>query len=153
MLLISVIPDEVYTIPVVSLTRLRRPSFFAPSSNTRQETVMANNVLYGMDITTSHSSSDSETPRNRVQSPAVKSEEIPVYNRERASIRNQKHEQAKICTITTRRTEQYLRSCSSPLKEKSLNQTPNTFPALKPKHTSSVSGENRNRRWHLVRSN
>ncbi|KAL2507890.1 hypothetical protein Fot_31537 [Forsythia ovata] len=140
---------------VVSLTRLRRPSFFAPSSNTRQLPVMAENVLYDMDSTTGPSSSDSDSsPRNRVQSPAVKSEEISVYNSEKASIRDQKHEQAKISTITVRRTDQHPRSGStSPLKEKSLNQTPNTVPAFKPKHASSVSGENRNRRRPLVRSN
>ncbi|CAA2978125.1 Hypothetical predicted protein, partial [Olea europaea subsp. europaea] len=141
---------------VVSLTRLRRPSFFAPSSNTKQLPVMADNVLYDMDSTTSPSSSDSDTSsRNKVQSPAVRSAEISVYNSEKASTRAQKHEQAKIGTSIVRRTaQQHLRSGStSPLKEKSLNQTPNTIPALKPKHASSVSGENRNRRRPLVRSN
>ncbi|CAA3024669.1 Hypothetical predicted protein [Olea europaea subsp. europaea] len=95
------------------------------------------------------SSADSDTSSDRVQSPAVKSEEISVYSRKKASIGNQKNEQAN-----TVRTEPYPRSGStSPLKEKSLNQTPNTVPALKPKHASSVSGEHRNRRRHLVRSN
>lgn len=141
---------------VVSLTRLRRPSFFAPSSNTRQLPVMADNVLYDMDSTTSPSSSDSDTSsRNRVQSPAVRSAEISVYNNEKASIRDKKHEQAKIRTSILKRTElQHLRSGSnSPLKEMSLNQTPNTVPALKPKDASSFSGENRIRRRPLVKSN
>ncbi|KAI3461079.1 hypothetical protein Pfo_017742 [Paulownia fortunei] len=126
---------------VMNLTRLQRPSFSAASSNVKQLPVMADNVLYDMDNTTSPSSSDPDSsPRNRRQGPAFKSQEISVLVNEKASKGDQKCGQFKCSKFI----EQRQSSCvKSPLKERSLNQTPNSVPALKPKHSSS--GENRTR--------
>ncbi|KAJ4979549.1 hypothetical protein NE237_010329 [Protea cynaroides] len=47
---------------VVHLTRLQRPSFSASNSNVTQLPIMADNLLYDMDFSTSSSSSDSDFP-------------------------------------------------------------------------------------------
>ncbi|CAK9172546.1 unnamed protein product, partial [Ilex paraguariensis] len=52
--------QEDFAAVVVNLTRLRRPSFSTASSNERRLPMMADNVLYDMDSTTSPSSSDSD---------------------------------------------------------------------------------------------
>ncbi|KAL0437241.1 UNVERIFIED_CONTAM: hypothetical protein Sradi_0432000 [Sesamum radiatum] len=127
---------------VTSLTRLRSPSFSSANSNMKQLPVMADNMVYDMDSTTSPSSSDSDTsPRNRTQPPSIKSQETSVQSNEKTSMGDQKvHAQFKRSTFAEQRPKSH---ATSPLKERSLNHTPNSVPALKPKHSSS--GENRSR--------
>ncbi|KAL0418530.1 UNVERIFIED_CONTAM: hypothetical protein Sradi_1266500 [Sesamum radiatum] len=134
---------------VTSLTRLRKPSFSSANSSMKQLPVMADNVLYDMDNTTSPSSSDSDTsPRNRTQPPAIKSQEILIQRNEKTSMRDQKvHTQFKRSAFAEQRHNLHV---TSPLKERSLNHTPNSVPALKPKHSSS--GENRSRTRPPARS-
>ncbi|KAL3850094.1 hypothetical protein ACJIZ3_011976 [Penstemon smallii] len=137
---------------VINLTRLGRPSFSAASSNAKPLPLMADNVLYDMDSTTSPSSSDSDSPRGKqIQIPAYQSPSVSVQIIEKDKKADQKPGQVKSSTCT----EQHQRSCESsksPLKERSMNQTPNSVPALKSKHTSTTSGENRTRRRPPVRS-
>ncbi|KAL0370384.1 UNVERIFIED_CONTAM: hypothetical protein Sangu_0356500 [Sesamum angustifolium] len=134
---------------VTSLTRLRKPSFSSANSSMKQLPVMADNVLYDMDSTTSPSSPDSDTsPRNRTQPPAIKSQEILIQRNEKTSMGDQKvHTQFKRSAFAEQRHNLH---GTSPLKERSLNHTPNSVPALKPKHSSS--GENRSRTRPPARS-
>ncbi|KAK4441487.1 hypothetical protein Salat_0483600 [Sesamum alatum] len=129
---------------VTSLTRLRRPSFSSANSNRKKLPVMADNVLYDMDSTTSpSSSSDSDTsPRNRTQAPAIKSQEISVQAHEKTSKGDEKHAQFKRSTFAEKRQKS---RATSPLKERSLNHTPNAVSPLKPKHSSSVENRSRTR--------
>ncbi|KAG8389038.1 hypothetical protein BUALT_Bualt02G0187800 [Buddleja alternifolia] len=135
---------------VVNLTRLRRSSLPTRSSNVHHFPIMADNVLYDMDSTTGPSSSDSDSPpKNRIQAPGFKSEESSVQNSEKASKGDLKCGQVKSSTFI----EQNQSVITSPLKEKSMNHTPNSVSSLKPKHImSSASGENRSRRRPPVKS-
>ncbi|KAI3449925.1 hypothetical protein Pfo_006590 [Paulownia fortunei] len=129
---------------VVNLARQRRSSFSAASSNLQHFPIMADNVLYDMDSTTDPSSSDSDcSPRNRTQALALKRQELYVQISEKASEGDLKFGQVKCSNFTEQNPSPRTRS---PLKENSLNQTPNSVPALKPKHTTYASGENRSRR-------
>ncbi|KAL7151799.1 hypothetical protein ABFS83_04G055400 [Erythranthe nasuta] len=72
---------------VVNLTRLRRSSFSTTSANLQHPPVMADNVLYDMDP----SSSDSDTsPRNHKQDMGWKTQEISVHTSERSSMQDVK---------------------------------------------------------------
>lgn len=95
---------------------------------------MTDNVVYDMDSTTDPSSSDSDSiPRNRAQAPLVEVQEISVETSEEVS---------KVLM-----QQNLSRRATSPLKEKSFNQTPNSVAASKPK-----VGENRSRRRPPIKS-
>ncbi|XP_027077332.1 uncharacterized protein LOC113776350 [Coffea eugenioides] len=139
---------------VVNLTRTRRPSFSAVVSNDRQLPVMADNVLYDIDNTTSPSSSDSDSsPGNQPQFPRPKSGENPVQKAERALRGIPKLEQAKGSTLSPKPNYHHQNSQPvSPLKEKSLNQLANADPNSRRNVTSSVSQHPTSRRRVLARS-
>ncbi|KAK6138376.1 hypothetical protein DH2020_027850 [Rehmannia glutinosa] len=126
--------SEVLSSKVMNQARLKRPSCSAAKSNIKQLPVMADNVVYDMDSTTSPSSSDSDmSPRNQIQW-----QEATVQISKKALKGDQN-------------CGQFKRSCTlSPLKERSLNQTPNSLPGLRIKQNST--GENRTRRRPPARS-
>ncbi|KAK4419524.1 hypothetical protein Salat_2365300 [Sesamum alatum] len=127
---------------VVNLTRLRRSSFSATTSNVPHLPIMADNVLYDMDSSTGPSSDSDSSPRNRTQAPPLERQEISIQMSGKASKGDLKCGQIESSTFT----EQNSSPCTtSPLKEKSLNQTPNLLPALKPKPMTYSSRENRSR--------
>ncbi|XP_075520156.1 uncharacterized protein LOC142553644 [Primulina tabacum] len=130
---------------VVSLTRLRRPSFTAPSSNVEHLPIMADNVLYDIDSTTSASSSDSDSnsleKTNKV--PSLKRPEISVRISEKDTNEDLKNNQVQSSTVIGQQ-HQRLHKTSS-LKQKPLNQTHNSVPSLKPKRVTHASRENRSR--------
>ncbi|KAL0435450.1 UNVERIFIED_CONTAM: hypothetical protein Sradi_0252900 [Sesamum radiatum] len=128
---------------VVNLTRLRRSSFTAATSNVQHLPIMADNVLYDMDSSTGPSSDSDSSPRNRTQALALKRQEISIQISDKASKGDLKCGQIKKSTFIEQNSSP---RTTSPLKEKSLNQTSNLLPALKPKHTTYASGENRSRR-------
>ncbi|KAL0459259.1 UNVERIFIED_CONTAM: hypothetical protein Slati_0553100 [Sesamum latifolium] len=128
---------------VVNLARLRRSSFTAATSNVQHIPIMADNVLYDMDSSTGPSSDSDSSPRNRIQALVLKRQEISIQISDKASNGDLKCGQIKNSIFIEQNSSPRI---TSPLKEKSLNQTPNLLPALKPKHTTYASGENRSRR-------
>ncbi|KAK6144020.1 hypothetical protein DH2020_020840 [Rehmannia glutinosa] len=119
---------------VMNQARLKRPSCSAANSNIKQLPVMADNVLYDMDSTTSPSSSNSDiSPRNQIQCQGAT---VQISKKDLKGDQN---------------CGQFKRSCTlSPLKERSLNQTPNSLLGLRIKQNST--GENRTRRRPPARS-
>ncbi|PIN18955.1 hypothetical protein CDL12_08358 [Handroanthus impetiginosus] len=133
---------------VMNLTRLQRSSFSPTSSTLKPFPIMADNVLYDMDSTTSPSSSDSDSSHKiQTQCPPSQSHEISVQINKRASKGDRRYGEIKSSKLKERHKKP---SATSPLKERSLNQTPNSAPSLMPKYTSN--GENRTRRRPPVRS-
>ncbi|XP_073138307.1 uncharacterized protein [Henckelia pumila] len=131
---------------VVSLTRLRRPSFAAPSSNIEHLPSMADNVLYDMDSTTGASSSDSDSnSREKIdQVPSLKSTEISAQISEKDTNEDLKNNQVQSSTVL--RPQHRRLHKPSPLKEKLLNQTHSSVSSFKPKRVANGSRENRSRR-------
>ncbi|XP_059665202.1 uncharacterized protein LOC132311340 [Cornus florida] len=132
---------------VVHLTRLRRPSFSASSSNVGQLPFMAENLIYDMDSTTSPSSSDSDCPpRNRPQAPVARIQEITVQNSESAPSRDKKLGKVKGLSSSVKPTNLQQKSRPvSPLKERSMNWRPD-FVTLRPKPSLSAGGDLNNSR-------
>ncbi|XVF19232.1 hypothetical protein REPUB_Repub11eG0092300 [Reevesia pubescens] len=113
---------------VVHLTRLQRPSSFTSNSNCWQVPVMTDNLLYGMDSTTSPSSSDSDcSPKNHPQAPVLKVEEVNFQNHDLALKRERKSAPAKVSSSFERHTEWHSKPRpATPLKEISINHKSNT---------------------------
>lgn len=120
----------------INLTRLRRPSSSTGSSNVKPLPLLADNVLYDMDITTSPSSSDSDSPhKNQRQVPE------PQLSEESTEL-DQKCSQFIKSTLDTELQQRTI--VKSPLKERSLNCTPISV--------STLRAENRGRRRPPARS-
>ncbi|OMO68589.1 hypothetical protein CCACVL1_19894 [Corchorus capsularis] len=132
---------------VVHLTRLQRPSSSTSSSNCWQIPVMTDNVLYDMDSTTSPSSSDSDcSPKNRLQAPVPKVEEVSFQNSDFALKNEQKSAPAKVSCSFVRQSEWNLKSRpTTPLKEISINHKLNTPPSRQ-RQVSASRGSKRIRR-------
>ncbi|KAL0419616.1 UNVERIFIED_CONTAM: hypothetical protein Sradi_1375100 [Sesamum radiatum] len=128
---------------VVNVSRLRRSSSTAATSNVQHLPIMADNVLYDMDSSTGPSSDSDSSPRNRTEALALKRQEISIQTSDKASKGDLKCGQIKNSTFIEQNSSP---RTTSPLKEKSLNQTPNLLPVLKPKHTTYDSAENKSRR-------
>ncbi|KAM6578785.1 hypothetical protein CsatB_030622 [Cannabis sativa] len=134
---------------VVSLTRLRRPSFSASSSESPSIRVppLTDNLLYDMDSTTSPSSSSDS---DRAQSPVPKTPEIPPPSFDFHSTRHQKSLPTKLKQLPMLRPtkdNKHSKSRSvSPLKELSMNRKSDTFSSLKQRPLSSSGETKRNRR-------
>ncbi|KAL0389365.1 UNVERIFIED_CONTAM: hypothetical protein Scaly_0293600 [Sesamum calycinum] len=128
---------------VVNVSRLRRSSSTAATSNVQHLPIMADNVLYDMDSSTGPSSDSDSSPRNRTEALALRRQEISIQTSDKASKGDLKCGQIKNSTFIEQNSSP---RTTSPLKEKSLNQTPNLLPVLKPKHTTYDSAENRSRR-------
>ncbi|KAH6813710.1 hypothetical protein C2S51_022728 [Perilla frutescens var. frutescens] len=136
---------------VVNLTRRRRPSFSAASSDLQHLPTLTDNVVYDMDSTTDPSSSDSDSnPRNRTQAPFVDSQQISVEMSEKDLKGDMKCDHAKSSPFVHQNPSSL--ATTAPLKENSFNQTPNSVPPSKSKHTTNASGENRSRRRPPIKS-
>lgn len=111
---------------MVSLTKLRRPSFTAPTSNVEHLPIMAYNFLYDIDSTTGASSSDSDSnsheKTNQVRS--LKRSEISVCISEKDTNEDIKNNQIQSSTVIGQQHQGLHKT--SPLKEKPLNQTYNS---------------------------
>ncbi|XP_062083979.1 uncharacterized protein LOC133790383 [Humulus lupulus] len=132
---------------VVSLTRLRRPSF---SSSSESPSIhippLTDNLLYDLDNTTSPSSSSDS---DRAESPVPKTPEIPPPSFDFHSTRQQRSVPAKLSIVRTKDKHSKSRSVS-PLKELSMNRKSDTFSSLKQRPLLSSSGETkRSRRPHV----
>ncbi|WJZ88572.1 hypothetical protein VitviT2T_007854 [Vitis vinifera] len=142
---------------VVQLSRLRRPSFSATSPKSRQIPLLADNLLYDMDSTTSpSSSSDSDcAPENSRQPPVAKIQEIPAHNSDFVSRRIQKSARAKTSGSLVMPTDWHTKSRpSSPLQEKMMNQTSDAVSSFKPKQLLPPNGGvTKSRRRAQIRSN
>lgn len=142
---------------VVQLSRLRRPSFSATSPKSRQIPLLADNLLYDMDSTTSpSSSSDSDcAPENSRQPPVAKIQEIPAQNSDFVSRRIQKSARAKTSGSLVMPTDWHTKSRpSSPLQEKTMNQTSDAVSSCKPKQLLPPNGGvTKSRRRAQIRSN
>ncbi|KAL6341471.1 hypothetical protein AAG906_032590 [Vitis piasezkii] len=141
---------------VVQLSRLRRPSFSATSPKSRQIPLLADNLLYDMDSTTSPSSSDSDcAPENSRQPPVAKIQEIPAQNSDFVSRRIQKSARAKTSGSLVMPTDWHTKSRpSSPLQEKTMNQTSDAVSSFKPKQLLPPNGGvTKSRRRAQIRSN
>ncbi|KAL3519218.1 hypothetical protein ACH5RR_021807 [Cinchona calisaya] len=156
---------------VVNLTRTRRPSFSGVISNERQLPVMADNLLYDMDNSTSSSSSDSDSsPGNPPQFPSTISGETPVQKSHSAltsaegretlvqksrsalpGLSKVEHPKGSILLAKPRNHHQKPQPVS-PLKEHSLNQVVKTDSESKQNATFSVHEHPKSRRQALARS-
>ncbi|KAK3205139.1 hypothetical protein Dsin_019185 [Dipteronia sinensis] len=126
---------------VVQLTRLQRPSSASASASASkcwQLPVMADNLLYNMDSTTSPSSSDSDSPpKNRPEAPDAKHRDSLLQNGDFASTNNQKSAPPKVSSSFVKPTDRHTKSRSvSPLKERSTNQNSGTLSSLRQKQLS-----------------
>lgn len=139
---------------MLSLTRARRPSFSAAISNDRQLPVMADNLVYDMDSTTSPSSSDSDSvPVKRPQTPKGGRPDKFVSKCESTSKVEPKSEQTKISASPTMTpADHHWKSrVISPLKEKSVNQMADAGHNPRPRLNSS-SEHVKSRRRPMPRS-
>ncbi|GFZ12998.1 hypothetical protein Acr_23g0013830 [Actinidia rufa] len=91
--------------------------------------VMADNLLYDMESTTSSSSSDSDCPpKNRPHTPIIKSRDTSIPNCDVASRRTENLEQARgSCSLLKPAERQQKSQPASPLKERSINQDSVSF--------------------------
>ncbi|KAK2970987.1 hypothetical protein RJ640_029541 [Escallonia rubra] len=139
---------------VIHLTRLRRPSFSKSSSSLAQLPVMANNLLYDMDSTTSPSSSDSDcSPNSRPYASAARSQEVPAQSSGFAPKADQNPRQAESSNLLVKSTERLQKSRPViPLKEKSMNQRPDSHSLSRPKHFLSAGGNFNIRKRSVSRS-
>ncbi|KAK3020448.1 hypothetical protein RJ639_047572 [Escallonia herrerae] len=139
---------------VIHLTRLRRPSFSKSNSSLAQLPVMANNLLYDMDSTTSPSSSDSDcSPNSRPHASASRSQEDPAQSSGFAPKADQNPRQAESSNLLVKSTEHLQKSRPvSPLKEKSMNRRPDSHFLSRPKHSLSAGGNFNIRKRSVSRS-
>ncbi|KAH7560522.1 hypothetical protein JRO89_XS10G0037300 [Xanthoceras sorbifolium] len=137
---------------VVQLTRLQRPSSTASASASAskcwQLPVMADNLLYDMDSTTSPSSSESDSPiKNRPEAPVAKDTDSPLQNRNSVSTSDQKSAPPKVSSSLVKPTNRHTKSRSvSPLKERSTNQNSGTLSSLRQKQLSARGELKKSRR-------
>ncbi|KAF8398443.1 hypothetical protein HHK36_017370 [Tetracentron sinense] len=131
---------------VVSLTRLRRPSFSALTTTptVQQLPFMADNVLYDMESSDSPSSSDSDCPTESQLrgKDSHETQGVLVQQGDFSARRNQGLALAKAPTSLPRPTDRHPKMPSvSPLKEKSMNQRPDSGVMLKPRQLVSSGGD------------
>ncbi|KAK3022606.1 hypothetical protein RJ639_045757 [Escallonia herrerae] len=139
---------------VIHLTRLRRPSFSKSGSSLAQLPVMANNLLYDTDSTTSPSSSDSDCSSNsRSHASAARSQEVPAQSCGFAPKAGHNPRWAESSNLLVKSTERLQISRPvSPLKEKSMNQRPDSHSLSRPKHSLSAGGNFNIRKRSVSRS-
>ncbi|KAF7152402.1 hypothetical protein RHSIM_Rhsim01G0190000 [Rhododendron simsii] len=115
--------------------------------------VMAENLLYDMDSTTSSSSSDSEyPPRNRPQASLVKNQDTSAASSGCSSRRKENSVQEGGCGSLMKQTDRRQKSRPvSPLKEKSMNE--DLGPISKPMKLLSAGGDLKTRRRAQTGSN
>ncbi|XP_057452482.1 uncharacterized protein LOC130744310 isoform X2 [Lotus japonicus] len=136
---------------VVQLTRLRRASFSASTSNCSPLPQMRDNLVYDMDSTTSPSSSDTDgSPANKAQDPQV---DVIVSNQGSASGIDQIPMPAEVFSSSGRVFERRSKTKSrsiSPLKEVSMNRKSNAASSSSsPKQLSARGDLKKSRRRSL----
>ncbi|KAJ1412397.1 hypothetical protein SESBI_20518 [Sesbania bispinosa] len=133
---------------VVQLSRLRRPSYSASSSNDSELPQMRDNLIYDMDSTTSPSSSDTDSPSaNNAQDLPF---DVSLLNQGSASAIDQKPTPAKVFSSSGRVFERRSKSRSViPLKEVSTNWKSNVAPSS-PKQLSARGDLKKSRRRSLT---
>ncbi|XAR62379.1 hypothetical protein NMG60_11017111 [Bertholletia excelsa] len=138
---------------VMQLTRMQRPSS-ASSLNKTHLPLMADNLLYDMDSTTSPSSSDSECPtRNQPQSPVFKGQDPLVQNSNITSRQKERLAQTKSFDSLLKPVDRLQNSQPvSPLKEKSMNQLLHPGSSLRSMQSLSAGGDVKNPRRSQTRS-
>lgn len=143
---------------VLHLTRLRRPSFSASNSNNSKLPLMANNVLYDMDSSTSPSSSDSDCPDEHGQyksegSLSDRDENVPHHD-DVSTRETQMPFLAKANISISRSTHGHLQQRPvTPLKENSMNQIVEPTMLLGPRQlVTAVEESKKNRRRTQSRS-
>ncbi|KAK6937095.1 hypothetical protein RJ641_034125 [Dillenia turbinata] len=136
---------------VMHLTRLQRPSYSEPTSSVRQLPVMADNLLYDMDRTTSPSSSDSDSPGNRQQTSAAIGEPKPAQNNDFILKQVQKALPEKDFGTPVRSSRRFMKAQSvSPLAEEPISQRSGALSVARPKQLLTASGDfKRSRRRSL----
>ncbi|KAK6925674.1 hypothetical protein RJ641_007393 [Dillenia turbinata] len=136
---------------VMHLTRLQRPSYSEPTSSARKLPVMADNLLYDMDSTTSPSSSDSDSPKNSQQTSVAISEPKPDQNNDFILKQVQKALPEKDFGTPLRSSKRHMKARSvSSLTEESVNQRSGALSVVRPKQLLTASGDfKRSRRRSL----
>ncbi|CAN8256514.1 unnamed protein product [Cochlearia groenlandica] len=104
---------------VIQLTRKQRSSYSAATSNTRDFPMKLDNLLYDMDVITTSSSSDSETPVNTPARAGLEEAQV-VSMKEKPSALGQTHKSAPVKSSAS-----LLKSVKPPsLASPSTNQKP-----------------------------
>ncbi|XP_030521272.2 LOW QUALITY PROTEIN: uncharacterized protein LOC115734557 [Rhodamnia argentea] len=134
---------------VVHLTRLRRPSSqIDTDTSTRQFPIMADNLLYDMDSSTSPSSSDSDSsPKTRPQAFIAKQQETPAEQWGNTPRKNHNSVAEKTSSFTMKSVGGRLRSRSvSPLKEISTNEKLSKISSERQRQLPSAGGDSKRNR-------
>ncbi|XP_030443738.2 uncharacterized protein LOC115666089 [Syzygium oleosum] len=134
---------------VVQLTRLRRPSSqIDTNTSTRQIPVMADNLLYDMDSSTSPSSSDSDSsPKTRPQATIVKQQVTPAEKCGDALRKNDNSVAEKTSSFSMKSVVGRTRSRSvSPLKEITTNDKSSKISSERQRQLSSAGGDSKRNR-------
>nr|XP_043613753.1 uncharacterized protein LOC122585694 [Erigeron canadensis] len=122
---------------VIHLTRLRRPSSSKSSSSSKKLPVMADNLIYDMDSTTSPSDDSDSSVKKKQRAPMFKN--INKEEHDAAILNRQKPTLLKNSDLRVNSSKQHLRSIS-PLRELSLNQQAHSVYGSKSKSKESRSG-------------
>ncbi|XP_044506080.1 uncharacterized protein LOC123225844 [Mangifera indica] len=131
---------------VVQLTRLQRPST-ASASHSWQFPVMADNLLYDMDSTTSPSSDSDSPPANQPEVPSPKVLGTPILNIDSASTSKQKSVPLKFSSLSVKPTDLSTSSrWVSPLTEISTNQNSSAVSSWRQKQPSARGDIKKSRR-------
>ncbi|KAL3752104.1 hypothetical protein ACJRO7_012859 [Eucalyptus globulus] len=135
---------------VVQLTRLQRPSSqIETNASTRQFPVMADNLLYDMDSSTSPSSSDSDSsPKSRPQASIAKQQETPAEKCGNTLRKTHNSVAEKTSSFSMKSVGGQTKSRSvSPLKEITTNEKSNKISSEWQRQLLSAGGDfKRNRK-------
>ncbi|KAI3414766.1 uncharacterized protein J3R85_015944 [Psidium guajava] len=134
---------------VVQLTRLRRPSSQTDTdTSTRQFPIMADNLLYDMDSSTSPSSSDSDSsPKTRPQASIVKQQEAPAEQCGSTLRKNHNLVAEKTSSFSMKSVGGCTKSRSvSPLKEISTNEKSTKISSERQRQKPSAGGDSKRNR-------
>ncbi|XP_043692480.1 uncharacterized protein LOC122642930 [Telopea speciosissima] len=128
---------------VVHLTRLRRPSFTASNSNISQPPIMADNLLYDMESSTSPSSSDPDSP---IKAQSYEDEKRPALEEGTSLSREQTVGKAKAPISLPRLADSSQKQRQlpmSPLNENSMNHRLDSTMKLRQKQLVPTDTTNR----------
>jgi len=135
---------------VVQLTRLQRPSSqIETNASIRQFPVMADNLLYDMDSSTSPSSSDSDSsPKSRPQVSIAKQQETPAEKCGNTLRKTYNSVAEKTSSFSMKSVGGQTKSRSvSPLKEITTNEKSNKISSERQRQLLSAGGDfKRNRK-------
>ncbi|XP_010265792.1 PREDICTED: uncharacterized protein LOC104603457 [Nelumbo nucifera] len=135
---------------VAQLTRIQRPSTFTTKPDVKKLPVMSDNILYGMDSSTSPSSSDSDSPvENRSRGPVHEHRNNHALQEGVTLESVQKVSSAKTPNSSPRPIDKPSKIRDvSPLKENSMNQRLNSMATTRPRQLASGGGDVKRNRRH-----